>query len=99
SQGKLGIGLPIPTNRVRDGVAKLIRGGKVEHAFLGIEGKTLQPNIARLFHRPVTSGVLVGSVHPSTGAARSGLKGPTAQVTVEGESWPAGGDLIVKADG
>jgi len=99
SQGNVGIGFAIPINTVKDVVAELIKRGKVEHAFLGIEGKTLQPNIARLFHLPVTSGVLVGSVHPSTGAARSGLKGPTAQVTVEGESWPAGGDLIVKADG
>jgi S1-C subfamily serine protease len=27
------------------------------------------------------------------------LRSPTSHVTVEGESWPAGGDLIVKADG
>jgi putative serine protease PepD len=99
SQGNVGIGFAIPINTVRTVAAELIKKGKVEHAFLGIEGKTLTPSIARLFHLPVTSGVLVAAVRPSTGASAAGLKAGTNQVTVEGESWPAGGDLIVKADG
>jgi S1-C subfamily serine protease len=99
SQGNVGIGFAIPINTVKDVAAALIRNGKVDHAFLGIEGKTLEPEIARLFHLPVTRGVLVASVRPGSGAARAGLRSPTSHVTVEGESWPAGGDLIVKADG
>jgi S1-C subfamily serine protease len=99
SQGNVGIGFAIPINTVKDVVAELIKHGKVEHPFLGIEGKTLQPNIGRLFHLSVTSGVLVASVRPGSGAAKAGLKPATSQVTVEGESWPAGGDVIVKMDG
>jgi len=99
SQGNVGIGFAIPINTIKDVVAELIKHGKVEHPFLGIEGKTLQPNIGRLFHLQVTSGVLVASVRPGTGAAKAGLKPATSQVTVEGESWPAGGDVIVKVDG
>jgi S1-C subfamily serine protease len=99
AQGNVGIGFAIPINTIRDVVAELIKHGKVEHPFLGIEGKTLQPNIARLFHLPVASGVLVASVRAATGAADAGLKPATNQVTVEGESWPAGGDVIVKVDG
>ena len=99
SQGNVGIGFAIPINTIKDVVAELIKHGKVEHPFLGIEGKTLQPNIARLFHLQVTSGVLVASVRPGTGAAKAGVKPATSQVTVEGESWPAGGDVIVKVDG
>ena len=99
TEGNVGIGFAIPINTVRDVVAQLIKHGKVEHAFLGIEGKTLTSPIAHLFHLPVTSGVLVASVRPGTGAARAGLKPATDQVTVQGESWPAGGDVIVKVDG
>jgi putative serine protease PepD len=99
SQGNVGIGFAIPINTVKDVVAQLIKHGKVEHAFLGIEGKTLTPQIARLFHLPVTSGVLVATVRPGSGAAQAGLKPANDQVTVEGESWPAGGDVIVKVDG
>ena len=98
SEGNVGIGFAIPINTVRDVVAELIKHGKVEHAFLGIEGKTLTPPIARLFHLPVSSGVLVATVRGGSGAAQAGLKGATSQVTVAGESWPAGGDVIVKVD-
>jgi S1-C subfamily serine protease len=98
-QGNVGIGFAIPINTVKDVAAGLIRNGKVEHAFLGIEGKTLEPGIARLFRLPVTRGVLVAAVRPNSGAARAGLRAGTNHVTVEGESWPAGGDLIVRADG
>jgi len=98
SEGNVGIGFAIPINTVKNVVAQLIKHGKVEHAFLGIEGKTLTPSIAKLFHLPVTSGVLVATVRPDTGAAQAGVKAATDQITVEGESWPAGGDVIVKAD-
>ena len=99
SDGNVGIGFAIPINTVKDVVAELIKHGKVEHAFLGIEGKTLTPPIARLFHLPVSSGVLVATVRKGSGADQAGVKPATNQVTVEGESWPAGGDVIVKVDG
>jgi S1-C subfamily serine protease len=98
-EGNVGIGFAIPINTVKDVVAALLKNGKVEHPFLGIEGKTLTPSIARLFHLPVSSGVLVATVRKGTGAADAGLKPATNEVTVEGESWPAGGDVIVKVDG
>jgi S1-C subfamily serine protease len=99
SQGNVGIGFAIPINTVRDVVAELIKHGKVQHPYLGIQGKTLTPSIARLFHLPVKNGVLVATVKPGTGAAKAGMKGATKEVTVEGESWPAGGDVIVAVDG
>jgi putative serine protease PepD len=99
SEGNVGIGFAIPINTVKDVVAQLIKHGKVEHAFLGIEGKTLTPQIAHLFHLATTSGVIVATVRADTGAAHAGLKPAADQVTVEGESWPAGGDVIVKVDG
>jgi S1-C subfamily serine protease len=98
TQGNVGIGFAIPINTVRDVVAQLIKHGKVEHAFLGIEGKTLTASIARLFHLPVKSGVLVATVRSRSGAGQAGLKAASNEVTVQGESWPAGGDVIVKVD-
>jgi S1-C subfamily serine protease len=99
NEGNVGIGFAIPINTVKGVVAQLIKHGKVEHAYLGIEGKTLTPQIAHLFHLSVTSGVLVATVRPGTDAAQAGLKAATDEVTVQGESWPAGGDVIVKVDG
>jgi S1-C subfamily serine protease len=99
SEGNVGIGFAIPINTVKDVVAQLIKQGSVEHAFLGIEGKTLTAPIAELFHLPVTSGVLVATVRAHSGAADAGMKAATNEVTVQGESWPAGGDVIVSVDG
>jgi S1-C subfamily serine protease len=97
--GNVGIGFAIPINTVKDVAAQLIKSGRVEHAFLGINGKALTPAIAKLFHLPAKQGVLVASVCPSSGAAKAGLRGSTTSVVVAGESWPVGGDLIVRADG
>jgi putative serine protease PepD len=98
SQGNVGIGFAIPINTVKQVVAQLIKHGRVQHAFLGIEGKTLTTQIAHLFHLGTTSGVVVATVRAGTGAAQAGVKPATDQVTMQGESWPAGGDVIVKVD-
>ena len=98
-QGNLGIGFAIPSNAVRRVVAQILQTGHAEHAWLGIEAKELTPDIARLFHLPVTHGILVAHVQRGTGAADGGLKAGTTQVTVAGESWPIGGDIIVSVDG
>jgi S1-C subfamily serine protease len=99
SDGNVGIGFAIPINTVRTVVAQLIAHGKVEHAFLGISAKPIQADVAHLFHLPVKSGLLVASVEQGSGAAKAGLRGSTNQVTVSGESWPLGGDVILTIDG
>src|SRR5919199_845085 len=97
--GNVGIGFAIPINTVRTVVAQLLKNGSVEHASLGITGTAITPEIASIFHFPVSHGVLVGQVKAGSGAAKAGLRGATTQAVVSGETWPIGGDLIVKADG
>jgi S1-C subfamily serine protease len=97
--GNIGIGFAIPIDTVTQVAAELIRTGKAEHAFLGVEAKPLTPSIARLFHLPVTHGLLVGGICASSGARAAGLHGSTQAVVVAGETWPLGGDILVRADG
>jgi S1-C subfamily serine protease len=99
SNANIGIGFAIPIDTVKQITSQLIEHGKVEHAFLGIEAKAIDPQIARVFHLPSDHGLMVARVIKGTGAAKAGLKAGTTEVVVEGESWPARGDLIVKADG
>jgi S1-C subfamily serine protease len=99
SGGNVGIGFAIPINTVRTVVAQLLKNGSVEHASLGVWGVAITPDIANIFHFPVSHGVLVATVKAGSGAAKAGLRGGTTQVVVAGETWPIGGDLIVKADG
>jgi S1-C subfamily serine protease len=98
-QGNVGIGFAIPSNAVRNVVAQIIENGHVEHAFLGVRAQELTSSIAELFRLPVKKGLLVAHVQAGSGAAHAGVKGPTDQVVVAGESWPIGGDIIVEADG
>lgn len=98
-EGNIGIGFAIPVNTVESVVAQLIARGSVVHPFIGIEARAITPSIAKLFRLPVQRGLLVSTVCAKSGASSAGLHGAKQQVTVAGDTWPLGGDIIVKADG
>ncbi len=64
-----------------------------------MNAQAITPSVAKLFRLPVRQGLLVGNVCRSSGAAHAGLRGATQQVTLSGNTWPLGGDIIVKIDG
>ncbi|HKI92728.1 MAG TPA: trypsin-like peptidase domain-containing protein, partial [Gaiellaceae bacterium] len=99
SGGNIGIGFAIPINTVKNVAAQLIAKGAVVHAFLGVDARAITPAVAQLFHLPARHGLLVGTVCRASGAAKAGLHAATQQVTLAGETWPLGGDIIVKLDG
>jgi len=97
--GNVGIGFAIPIDTVENVAAQLISKGSVEHAFLGVKVQAITPSVAKLFRLPTGRGLLVGTVCTDSAAARAGLRGATQQVTLAGDTWPLGGDIIVKVDG
>ncbi len=99
ANANIGIGFAIPINTVKQITSTLIDHKKVEHAFLGIEAKAIDSQIAQIFHLPVDHGLLLARVIKGTGAAAAGLRAGGTEVVVEGDSWPAGGDVLVAADG
>ena len=99
STGNVGIGFAVPSNTVKNVVAQLIDKGKVDRAYIGIEGTSIDPDLAQLFRLPVDTGVLVERVVPGTPGARAGLRGGTSDVIDEGQSYRLGGDVIVALDG
>ena len=99
SNANIGIGFAIPINTVKQVAAELIKHGKVAHPFIGIRVQPLTPDIARVFHLPVQHGLLIAKVYPGTGAEQAGLKAGKTLVTLNGESWPADSDIIVRANG
>jgi S1-C subfamily serine protease len=98
-EGNVGIGFAVPSNTVRTVVAQLLANGKVERAFLGVAARPIEPQVARAYDLPVSSGLLVETVSPGSGASKAGLRAGTRDVVVEGESFRLGGDVIVAADG
>jgi S1-C subfamily serine protease len=99
SSGNVGIGFAVPINTVKTVAAQLIRTGHVEHAFLGIAAQPVTKNAAKLFHLPVSHGLLVARVQPGSGAAKAGLTAGTQSATLAGETYPLGGDLLASIDG
>jgi S1-C subfamily serine protease len=101
SDGSVGVGFAIPVDTVRSVTAQIIRVGKVEHAFFGIEATPLTDDIARLFRLPrqAWQGLVIDSVVPDSAADKAGLRAGNRTVIVGGESWRLGGDIIVAVEG
>jgi S1-C subfamily serine protease len=99
SGGNVGIGFAVPINTARDVVEQIERNGEVKHAFLGISGGDITPELARALKLPVEEGVLVNEVVEGGPADEAGLKGGDTSATIEGASIRLGGDVITEVDG
>jgi len=97
--GNVGIGFSVPSNTVKDVVAQILRTGRVNHAYLGISGQAVTPDLADTYNLTAKHGVIVESVTNDSGADKAGLKGGRRQVVVAGETYVLGGDIIVTFDG
>jgi S1-C subfamily serine protease len=97
--GNVGIGFAIPINTAREVVTQLLDSGQVEHAFLGISGTTIEPQLADAVNLPVEQGVLVQTVARGGPADEAGIEGGDASVTLDGVSFRLGGDIITAVDG
>lgn len=80
--GAQGLGFAIPINKAQDIANQLIKTGKVEHAYLGIQMADLTPTLKEEINSNPNSGlriqadqgVLIGGVAPNSPAARAGLR-------------------------
>jgi S1-C subfamily serine protease len=86
SGGSQGLGFAIPVNTARDIAAQLVQSGSVSHAFLGIGGRTVTPDLAEAFGLSVTSGALVSQVYPDSAAEAAGLEQGDVIVELGGET-------------
>jgi S1-C subfamily serine protease len=98
AEGNVGIGFAIPINTVMEVVDGLMRNGRVEHAYLGVEMQDVTEQIASLADLP-ESGAIIASVVPGSPAEKAGLLGGDQNVVVDGESYVLGGDVVTLADG
>jgi S1-C subfamily serine protease len=97
--GNIGIGFAVPINTAKQVADQLISGGEVQHAYLGISGTDLTPDLAQTFNLDTDSGALVESVVPGGPADKAGIEAGNAVVTVDGARVKAGGDVITAIDG
>jgi S1-C subfamily serine protease len=93
--GNEGIGFAVPIDTVRPVADSIIRTGKAQHAWLGIEGQALSPDGAAKLKLPVSAGVGIVRVFKGSPAASAGLRAATSSPG----GLPHGGDVIVAVDG
>jgi putative serine protease PepD len=97
SGGNEGVGFAIPSNTVKSIVTQLIGGGKVEHAFLGVSSVTIPASVAQELN--TAAGAEVATVRTRTPAAKAGFRAATGTLTINGQDYPTGGDVITALDG
>ncbi|HVD85818.1 MAG TPA: PDZ domain-containing protein, partial [Solirubrobacterales bacterium] len=97
--GNVGIGFAIPIDTVRQEIDQLETKGEVEHAFIGIQGGTITPELAKALNLSVEEGVIVQSVVNGGPADKAGLEGGNTTATINGVEVRLGGDIITEVDG
>jgi S1-C subfamily serine protease len=97
--GNVGIGFAVPIDTAKTIAQELIDNGAVDHAFLGISGADLSPDIADALNIDVDHGALVQSVVKGSPADKAGLSAGNATASIDGARIAAGGDVITKVDG
>jgi S1-C subfamily serine protease len=97
--GNVGIGFAIPIDTVRSEIHELETTGEVAHAYLGIEGGPVTPQLAKAVNLPVDEGVIVQSVVKDGPADKAGVEGGNTSATINGVEVTLGGDIITEIDG
>jgi S1-C subfamily serine protease len=97
--GSVGVGFAVPIDTARDVANQILDTGEVEHAFLGISGADVTPEIADALNLSVDEGALVQRVVADGPADQAGIQAGDQQVAVAGQQLVAGGDVITAVDG
>jgi len=94
-----GIGFAVPSNTILKVVPVLIEKGKYSHPWIGISGKDIDPELAKVRDLDQSKGFLIITVVPGSPAEIAGLKGVSEIKIIGDKEYPADGDIIVSVDG
>jgi len=98
SGGNSGIGFAVPSNTAIKIVPSLIEDGEYHHPWIGISGRDIDPDLARVLELKDAKGFLIITVVDGSPADKAGLKGMTATQVIDGKEYPADGDIIISVD-
>ncbi len=94
-----GVGFAIPSQTVAKIVPILIKNGEYNHPWIGISGRDIGPDLAKVLNLKDAVGFLVVTVIPDSPASRAGLLGSENTVERDGVPYIVGGDIILSVDG
>ncbi|WP_010194460.1 S1C family serine protease [Candidatus Nitrosarchaeum limnium] len=94
-----GVGFAVPSQTIAKIVPSLIQDGKYHHPWIGITGRDIEPDLAKVLKLNDAVGFLIVSVIDDSPAAKAGLHGSNETVQVDGLNYQIGGDIILSVDG
>jgi S1-C subfamily serine protease len=94
-----GVGFAVPSQTVAKIVPNLIQNGEYKHPWIGISGRDIDPDLAKVLGLNDAVGFLVVTVVPDSPASRAGLHGSENIEEVDGIQYTIGGDIILSVDG
>ena len=94
-----GVGFAVPSQTIAKIVPNLIEDGKYHHPWIGISGRDIDPDLAKVLNLKDAVGFLVITVVENSPAAKAGMHGSDETINVDGVNYPIGGDIILSVDG
>jgi S1-C subfamily serine protease len=99
SEDARNVAFAIPINAVKQSMRSLRDSGHVVRPWLGIQGRAMDPRLEDILKMPVTAGYLVEVVEDGSPAERAGLRGGHLSMSVQGEEYLLGGDIVTAVNG
>jgi S1-C subfamily serine protease len=100
ASGSQGLGFAIPSDTITRELPSLITDGEYDgHAYLGVQLADMNYELAQAMGTGVTWGVLIEDVSSGGPAGQAGLRAGTENVTIQGQQYVIGGDVIVSLNG
>ncbi|MCU0489624.1 MAG: PDZ domain-containing protein, partial [Anaerolineales bacterium] len=99
SNSNSGIGFAIPVNIVQRVVPDLIANGQYDWAWLGVRGTSFSPLLAEAMEISIEKGAYITEIIATGPASKAGLRGAEDTRTINGRTFPVGGDLITAING
>jgi S1-C subfamily serine protease len=97
--GNIGIGFAIPANTIRRVASELIREKRIVRPWFGVEGYTLNEDLADALNLPVKNGILVARVMRGSSADGAGIQGANEIAVLYNRRFLIGGDIITEVEG
>jgi len=94
-----GVGFAIPSKTIVKIVPTLIEKGEYKHPWIGISGRDIDPDLAKVLDLKDAVGFLVVTVVENSPASKAGIIGSEKTIEVQGVNYPIGGDIILSVDG
>ncbi len=94
-----GVGFAVPSQTMAKIVPFLIQNGEYKHPWIGISGRDIDPDLAKILDLNDAVVFLVVTVIPDSPASKAGLHGSENIEEVDGVQYTIGGDIILSVDG